>query len=104
MSGRAFRTAIETLCRVQQGLTNDPAPDERGNLLDLLTETTQLLAAVGRRRLSSDALAERVKRLEHDLADRDPGERRRIICARLGLSRSRFYELRQESGNDRTPA
>jgi len=104
VSGAAFRTAVETLCRVQQGLAGDPDPAERAALLELLTETTALLAAVDRRRLPTLALAERVQRLEHQLADRDPGERREIVCSRLGISKSRYYQLRGESRTDWTAA
>lgn len=104
MSGAAFRAAVETLCRVQQGLAGDPVPAERAALLELLDEVTLMLAAVDRRRLSTAALVRRVHKLEHDLRDRDPGERREVICSRLGISKSRYYQLRGESRTDWTAA
>jgi hypothetical protein len=47
-------------------------------------------------------LVERVRRLEHDLRDRDPALRREIVCTRLGIGRSRYYELRRiaQSGDE----
>jgi hypothetical protein len=99
MSHGAFETAIQVLLRCRQGLAGDPTPDERARLLALLEATAELLAASGRQRLRTAALAERVQRLEAQLQDRDPGERRAIICERLGISRSRFYELRQSPEN-----
>lgn len=100
----AYRAAVATLQRVRDGLAADPAPGERAALLELLDEATALLAAADRRRLSTLALAERVRKLEHDLQGRDPGERRAAICARLGISRSRYYQLRQESRTHWTAA
>lgn len=47
------------------------------------------------RRPNTRRLVERVRRLEHDLRDRDPALRREIICRRLGIGRSRYFELRK---------
>lgn len=91
----AHGAAVATLRRCQQGLAGDPTPAERAALLELLEQATALLEACGRRRLTTAALAERVAVLEAQLVDRDPGERRTIICARLGISRSRYYALRR---------
>lgn len=92
----AYQAALETLRRCRAGLAADPSPDERARLLDLLGESVALLAAgVSRRRLPTAALAQRVAHLERLLADRPAGERAAIIRARLGLSRSRYYELRR---------
>jgi hypothetical protein len=47
----------------------------------------------------------RVRALEETLRGIDPGERRDAICARMGLSRRRYYELRKLAGSaaaDRT--
>lgn len=46
---------------------------------------------------STIALAHRLAHLETTLRDRDPRERREIICERLALSRRRFYELKKIS-------
>ena len=48
-----------------------------------------------RRRPTTRQLCERVRRLEHDLRDRDAALRREIVCARLGIGRSRYFELRK---------
>ncbi len=91
----AYQAALETLRRCRAGLAADPLPAERAQLLDLLGEAIALLeAGASRRRLSTAAVAHRVAELERRLADRPAGERATIIRARLGLSRSRYYELR----------
>lgn len=97
-----FAVALEALRRVQLALARDPDRAERERLLGLLAETADLLAASGRRRLPTQVLAERVAQLEQQLRDRDAGERRRMICERLGISKSRFYELRspEQTGLD----
>lgn len=92
----AYQAALETLRRCRAGLAADPLPAERAQLLELLGEAVALLeAGTDRRRLSTAAVAARVARLEAQLRDRDPGERAAIIRERLGLSRSRYYELRR---------
>jgi hypothetical protein len=49
-------------------------------------------------------LGMRVRSLEETLRGMNPGERRAAICARLGLSRRRYYELRRlaSAATDRT--
>lgn len=92
----AYRAALETLRRCRAGLAVDPPPLEREKLLVLMSEALSLLeAGASRRRLSTAAVAHRVAELERRLADRPAGERAAIIRARLGLSRSRYYELRR---------
>lgn len=92
----AYQAALETLRRCRAGLAADPLPAERAQLLELLGEAVALLAAgASRRRLPTAALAQRVAHLERQLVDRPAGERAAIIRARLGLSRSRYYELRK---------
>lgn len=92
----AYAAAIATLRRCRAGLAADPPPLEREKLLALLDDSLVLLeAGASRRRFSTAAVARRVAELEHRLADRPAGERATIIRARLGLSRSRYYELRR---------
>jgi hypothetical protein len=92
----AYRAAVATLRRCADALAADPSPEHRAAIVALLSDTTALLeAAADRRRLATAALAERVARLERQLADRDPGERREVICTRLGLSKASYYRLRQ---------
>lgn len=91
----AYRVALETMRRATNALAGDPSPEERAGLVAMLADAVDLLeASADRRHLSTDALAKRVADLEHQLGDRDAGERREAICARLGISRSHFYRLR----------
>lgn len=92
----AYAAALATLRRCRAGLAGNPTPVERARLLALLDDSLALLeAGAARRRLPTAALAHRVAELERHLADRPAGERAAIIRARLGLSRSRYYELRR---------
>lgn len=92
----AYTAALETLRRCRAGLAAGPSAGERERLLELMDEALALLAAgASRRRLPTAAVAQRVAHLERLLADRPAGERAAIIRARLGLSRSRYYELRR---------
>lgn len=96
----AVTAAIETLKRCAVGLARDDLdPRERAALLELHGEALRLLeSGADRRRLSTHALARRVADLERRLARMPPGERAAAIQQRLGISRSRYYELRRESG------
>lgn len=97
MGASPYAAAIATLKRCHAGLAGYPSPDERAMLLRLHAEALAVLeAGHERRRLSTASLAARVQRLEQQLADRDPGERAAIIRQRLGLSKSRYYELRRK--------
>ena len=80
-----YRAALDTLSRCRASLAAGPSAGERERLLELMDEALALLAAG----------AQRVAHLERLLADRPAGERAAIIRARLGLSRSRYYELRR---------
>jgi hypothetical protein len=95
----AVVAAIETLKRCAVGLARDDLdPRERDALLTLHAEALELLeAGADRRRLSTRALAQRVADLERRLARMPSGERAAAVCARLGISRSRYYELRRQS-------
>jgi hypothetical protein len=86
--------AIAAARRAAEALRCGVGPAEREQLLDDIECALEVLAA-GRRRASSLHLAERVARLERQLADRTPGERREVICTRLGLSKASYYRLRQ---------
>ncbi len=50
---------------------------------------------VGRHEFETILLATRIANLEMTMASMDVGARRDAICQRLGLSRRRFYELRE---------
>lgn len=49
---------------------------------------------LGQRHFDTLALAMRINEIEKSLSDRTPHERRSIVCERLQLSRSRYFELR----------
>jgi hypothetical protein len=90
--------AIETLRTVAQALASpDLTPEARAELVALHGEA---LAALDRgtarqHRLTTAALIERLRKLERQLRDYDPGDRVAIIQSRLGISRSHYYELRR---------
>ncbi len=91
----AVKAALATLRRCQAGLAGDVTPEERARLLALHDDALRLLEdGADRARLSTRALAARVKQLERLMRDYEPGDRVRIICGRLGISRRRFYQLR----------
>ncbi|MBX5462980.1 MAG: hypothetical protein IRZ28_18065 [Steroidobacteraceae bacterium] len=91
MSG-PYQTALCALRRILAALETAET-EERKRLVAIANETLATLEGKPRR-LSTEALARRVAQLEAQLADREPGARRSVICERLGLSRSRYYELR----------
>lgn len=96
MPPRALQTIVETLRRCQQGLATDAPMAERHRLIALHDEALQLLEeATAHSRASTAALARRVASLEDQLRSFSPGERRAAICERMGISRSRYYELRK---------
>jgi hypothetical protein len=97
MASSPYRTALETLRRCQQGLAADATAEERNRLLALHESALRVLENAGQYRLSTQVLIVRIARLQLQLADRSPSERAVAICERLGLSRSRFYELRKIS-------
>jgi hypothetical protein len=90
-----LQAAAARLANIRRALSGEPGLARRQELLDELRDVSALLEASGRVRLATEALAERVAKLEVQLRDRDPAERAAIIRERLGLSRSRYYELRQ---------
>lgn len=94
----AIQTALATLRRITADLTT-ANPDERAALLALQADALAVLESIQRKRASTDALTARVHSLETQLADREPAERRAIICRRLGIGRSRYYQLRQSPQN-----
>ncbi len=91
----AVQAALATLRRCQAGLAGDVTPEERARLLSLHDDALRLLEdGADRRRLGTRALARRVAQLERQLARTEPSARAAAIRERLGLSRSRYYELR----------
>jgi hypothetical protein len=90
-----LRACAERLALIRRQLSGEPGPCRRQQLLDELHDVAGMLEASGRARLATEALARRVQSLEVQLGDRDPGERRRAICERLGIGRTRYYELRR---------
>lgn len=105
MAPSAYQLAIAELRRCSAALANAPTPDERARLLvlnDQAIRTLERLAAASGRRPATEVLLSRLARLLRSLAYMPPGDRRRAICERLGISRSRYYELvdaLDESGN-----
>lgn len=96
----AYTAAIFSLRRAAYALRTAPSEAERERLHAQLVASLDLIALVtDLRRPTTRALAVRVAELERQLADRAPGERARIICERLDLSRSRYYRLRQSHLN-----
>ncbi len=92
----AFQTALATLRRCSDALAADPDPAERARLLELHRAALELLEqGADRRRLSTRALAVRVAKLERQLAGLDPADRAAAIQSRLGIGRSRYYEVRR---------
>lgn len=91
---RPAAAALAAARRAAAALKRGVEPAEREQLLAVLEASLEVLEA-GRRRADSERLARRVAQLEQQLADRDPGERREIVCERLGISKATFYRLRQ---------
>ncbi len=90
--------AIEALRTVAQALASpDLTTEARAELVALHDEA---LAALDRgtarqHRLTTTALIAQLRKLETQLRDREPGERAAIIRARMGLTKSHFYQLRR---------
>ena len=91
----AVEAAIAVVQRCISALANDITAEDRARMVTLATSALAVLEAEGPRRASTARLAERVRELERQLTDRTPGERRRIVCARLGISRAAFYRARR---------
>lgn len=102
MATSPYSAALESLRRIQRGLSVAASSEERQYLLELHEQTLQLLeSSTKQRRLSTRALAARVGEIESKLSDRSPAERGAIARERLGISKSRYYEIRKflhESG------
>lgn len=98
---RPAAAALAAARRAAEALRRGVEPAEREQLLAVIEASLEVLAA-GRRRADSERLARRVAQLEQQLADRDPGERRAVICERLGLSRAGYYRLRQLARESRS--
>jgi hypothetical protein len=90
----AYRAALAALSAIRHRLA-DQDLTEAARALELV-EFDRVLQALqrGDHRANTLALARRVRGLDTQLADRPPAERNKIIQQRLGLSRSRLYELR----------
>jgi hypothetical protein len=92
----SFETALLTLRRCAAGLAIESTADQRVQLLAMHAAALELLqSAAPRRRLSTDALVRRVAKLERELHSLPAGERASAIQQRLGISQSRFYQLRK---------
>lgn len=95
MPPRPLQVLVATLRRCQHGLATAATAVERQQLLATHDEAlTQLESSIDHSRAASAALARRVAELERQLQHHSPSQRRAAICERLGLSRSRYYELR----------
>jgi hypothetical protein len=105
MPPRAYQLAIAELRRCSAALARGPTAEERLRLLALHDQALRTLEQA-RRRPATDARLARLAHLQRTLADMPAGDRRRAICERLGISRSRYYELVNaidESGNKAGP-
>jgi hypothetical protein len=90
--------AIETLRTTVAALASpDLSTEARAALVALHAEALAVLdrGTARQHRLTTTALIARLRKLETQLRDREPGERARIIRARMGLTRSHYYELRR---------
>jgi hypothetical protein len=94
LSSSPYLEALKKLRECSEALGENVSNDERARLLAGIEETLQLLEERPRR-LSTRALVTRVSKLERELIDRPAGERAEIIQHRLGISRSRYYEIRK---------
>lgn len=90
----AYRAALAALAAIRQRLT-DPDLSEAARAAELI-EFDRVLQTLQRQdhRANTIELAKRVQRLDEQLQDREPADRNNIVMQRLGLSRSRLYELR----------
>lgn len=92
--------ALAALRRCHDALAHE-APcltgEDRERILDLLSEAQRALeiASAPSQRPTTRALLQRLATLERQLATWPAGERAAAIRARLGLCRSRYYELRR---------
>lgn len=94
----AVDTALATLARCLEALAGELTDAERGRVIALAHEARSLLAASApRRRVATEHQARRLRRLDEQLADRSPGERRVIVCTRLGISRATYYRLKSHN-------
>lgn len=90
----AYRAALAALAAIRARLA-DPDLTEAARAVELI-ELDRVIQALNRgdHRTNTIAMARRVQQLDRQLEDRPPAERNAIIVERLGLSRSRIYELR----------
>jgi precorrin-6B methylase 1 len=84
---------LSALAAIRQRLASAATDAERVALLAELDDVLRLLDREPHR-VETLALAQQVQHLDRKLADRSPAERNEIICERLGISRSRVYQLR----------
>jgi hypothetical protein len=92
------KAALAAISRVVEEFRRGVDREDRHHLVKIARDAIALLEqGAEHRRLSTAALVERVRHLEHLLADRPSAERTRIIRQRLGLGRSAFYRIRKIS-------
>lgn len=90
----AYRTAMMALLDIRRRLA-DPSTSDAARALALL-EFDEVLHALNRadHRTSTLAMAKRVQDLDRQLSGRDRNEVNSAIMQRLGIGRTRLYELR----------
>lgn len=93
------RVALAALRRCYHALARETplAPGDRVQILDVFAAAVRTLEATAAPapRATTRALLRRIALLERQLAKMPAGERAAAIRCRLGLSRSRYYELRK---------
>lgn len=92
---RAYRRALESLSAIRQRLANIRLTD--AERVEALSEFDAVLRTLttSEHKTSTTEMAARVSTLDHQLRDRTARERNSIVTQRLGISRSRLYELRR---------
>jgi hypothetical protein len=86
---------LEAIRLAAHQLAGETSEENRRQALARIDESIELLSSAPRH-LDANRLLCRLEQLQASLASRGAGERRRIVCERLGISRSRYYELLAE--------
>lgn len=94
MLSAAYRQALQSLADIRARLAGNLSAAERD---DALSEFDAVLSTLKQadRNTSTLSMASRVAHLDRQLRELPSAERNAAIQSRLGVSRSRLYELRQ---------
>lgn len=105
-SDERLATAIAALRRCEDAIGEHQHAGDKDRLRETFREALADVATLARLDRLQPRTQRRVREFQRHESELvalgyEPGQRRKIICRRLGISRTRYYELRQLAESDR---